>query len=379
MDDFNVATLNEGRSEWCARLLNVLTPAIIQGMRAIFDEAYSVCSEDEQYDQYLVAFQTFLSRVPQWNNEIIADEKARVEKVSGCTYLEDIITCVHVIQLKALACVRVGQLQKKIDIDVPDTNGFIHKVYTNAARRLYTNVYLFERDIPPLEQQKNARELEKLVQESILQTVRDSVPVEEILKAYISATTEELDDEAPMGGAATDTADPDELDAAASTNPGKADAAPINDSSTPDGPVEEEAVVASLPATAPPAVVASLPAAAPPAVVAGEAVDTTDDPPGADEASNSHPMPEATLLPSTGEDADLAAEESASCVAVATEPEAVATEPEAVDTPLRVGFSPTVNFHTVGATETSGPVKDEDESLVIGGVVSPPTVTPPPF
>jgi hypothetical protein len=64
-------------------------------------------------------------------------------------------------------------------------------VYIAVARKVYINVYLFEKDIPPLDIQKHNRELECIIKECILNTVRDSMPVEDILKAYISVTEEE--------------------------------------------------------------------------------------------------------------------------------------------------------------------------------------------
>ena len=52
-------------------------------------------------------------------------------------------------------------------------------------------MYLFEMNIPPLQVQKHNRELEIIVQEAILNTLRESVPVETILKAYLDETVEE--------------------------------------------------------------------------------------------------------------------------------------------------------------------------------------------
>jgi hypothetical protein len=86
---------------------------------------------------------------------------------------------------------RVGQKQKKIDINIPKLNDFIHKSYINVARKIYKNVYLFEINIPPLLSQKNNRELEIIVQECILNSVRDSIPIESILRAYMDETIEE--------------------------------------------------------------------------------------------------------------------------------------------------------------------------------------------
>jgi hypothetical protein len=86
---------------------------------------------------------------------------------------------------------RVGQKQKKIDINIPKLDDFIHKTYINVARKVYKNVYLFDVSVPPLQVQKNYRELEIIVQECILNTLRESIPVEAILKAYMDETVEE--------------------------------------------------------------------------------------------------------------------------------------------------------------------------------------------
>ena len=191
MDDYSMSSLGESKNEWCARLVNILTPAVIDGLKSIFKEALELCEENDELDKYLMTFQTFLSRIPKWNDSIIGEERVRIETFTKCGYLEELITCVHVIQLKALTCVRVGQKQKKIDIDIPSADVFIHKVYINVARKLYTNVYLFEAELAPLDLQKNNRQLELFAQESILNTIRDTMPVESILRAYMDETEEE--------------------------------------------------------------------------------------------------------------------------------------------------------------------------------------------
>jgi hypothetical protein len=81
--------------------------------------------------------------------------------------------------------------RKKIDIDIPKIDDFIHKIYINSARKLYQNVYLFEKFIPPLQIQKNNRELEIIVNECILNTIRENIPVDNILRAYLDETIEE--------------------------------------------------------------------------------------------------------------------------------------------------------------------------------------------
>ena len=191
MDDFNVSSLHESKNEWGARLLTILTPLIIEGLKSIFDESVKLCRVNEEMDKYLMTFQNLITRIPKWNANIIEKEKKRIIEKSGCGYLEELVTCVHIIQLKLLTAMRVGQKQKKIDINIPKLDDFIHKAYINVARKVYKNVYLFEINIVPLQIQRHNRELETIVQECILNAVRESIPIEHILKAYMDETVEE--------------------------------------------------------------------------------------------------------------------------------------------------------------------------------------------
>jgi len=191
MDDYSITSLQESRNEWCARLINIITPLVIEGFRSIFDESWKLCEENDELEKYLMTFQNFLARVPKWNPNIVTEETNRIVEKSNCGYLTDLISCVHIIQLKSLTCMHVGNQQKKIDISVPSLESFIHKIYINTARKMYTNIYLFEKNITPLQIQKHNRELELIVREQILNSIRDNIPVEDILKVYLDETVEQ--------------------------------------------------------------------------------------------------------------------------------------------------------------------------------------------
>lgn len=190
MDDYNLNTITESKNEWCARLVNILTPCIIEGIKSVFEESFKMCMDNDEEEKYLMTFQNLLNNIPKWSSEIVNIEKERILTSSCCNYLEDLLTCVHITQLKSLTSSRVGLKQKKVDIDIPNLNSFIHKTYINVARKIYINVYLFEKDILPLQIQKNNRELEIIVKECILNTVRENIPVENILRIYLDETLE---------------------------------------------------------------------------------------------------------------------------------------------------------------------------------------------
>ena len=93
MDDYDVSSLSESKNEWGARLVNILTPSVIEGIKSIFTEADKLCRENEEEEKYLMTFQNLLARVAKWNSAIIDEETKRIMTTSQCEYLEDLVTC----------------------------------------------------------------------------------------------------------------------------------------------------------------------------------------------------------------------------------------------------------------------------------------------
>lgn len=195
MDDFNVNSLTESRNEYSALFINKVTPCIIQGLNAIFNDACELCIENDEDEKYLMTFQNFLARVTKWNQEMVNRETERIVKETNCDYLEDLLTCIHVSQLKILTNIRAGTKQKKVSIDIPKLDKFIHNCYIEVARKVYKNVFLYDRSCTPLSRQKNLRELELITKECIINVIRNNMPVEEILKCYLNESVEDIVEE----------------------------------------------------------------------------------------------------------------------------------------------------------------------------------------
>jgi len=113
MDDYNVNVLSEAKNEYSSRLVSTLTPLLIQGIKAIFNEAVNLCRDNEENEKYLMTFQNFLSRVPKWNTTIIDEETKRIVTKSNCAYLEDLLTCVHITQLKILTSLLLYKIKTR--------------------------------------------------------------------------------------------------------------------------------------------------------------------------------------------------------------------------------------------------------------------------
>ena len=190
MSSLERSTLGGAKDEYAARFIHVLAPQMNKGIRDIFNEAVAVCSESGEQHKYLMTFQNFLAKVPTWSAATVEKEAKRIEEDSGCTYMPELLACVHVAHLKLLTSIRPSETSREVEIEMPTLATFIHKAYSIAARKLWQHTFLFETGIFPLEQQKNAREVDVVLHNSIVEAVRDSLPVDDILKNYLRGVEE---------------------------------------------------------------------------------------------------------------------------------------------------------------------------------------------
>lgn len=196
MDDFDSKTILECRNEWCEQFVLIVKPHILEGFDDIFNEAVKLCKEQNQMDKYLITFQNMLAQIPKWSQSLVEAETKRISEKSKCNYLESILSVIHISQLKILSATRVGQQAKKIDINIPQLSTFIHNIYINVAREFYKYPHLFLISTPSykinnLDIKKNKREIDIIVREGILETLRKNIPIDQILRAYLDPTEEE--------------------------------------------------------------------------------------------------------------------------------------------------------------------------------------------
>lgn len=190
MDDFIPQTLNESLNEWCARLVNILTPRVIENLWILLEEARKTSADAKQLDKYLLSFQQLLQFVPKWSSTQVEEIRKQIIRKSGCNHLEELVTCAHIIMTKALVCARPGNRQKQLNVNIPKIDIFLHKVFIKSAGHSYRNAYLFEKEVQKLQYQKNMHDLEILVQRSILDTIRENIPEEEIIRAFLDENYE---------------------------------------------------------------------------------------------------------------------------------------------------------------------------------------------
>lgn len=182
--------LVETKQEYTIQLINVLTPLIYEGLQSIYSEVVKISTSDN----ILKNFQTFMQRIPKWNNDIINNETQRIMNNSkSYAWLEDLIRATLKANIIVLTYNPTVRQQIKIDpslyqnINIDD---FIHKIYIECARELWNNPYLFYHQYSPIELKRNQRDSIILIKECIKEAIRKLLPVKHMLQIYLGEDME---------------------------------------------------------------------------------------------------------------------------------------------------------------------------------------------
>lgn len=170
----------EAKKLYTIQLIDTLTPVIYEGIKSIFDS-----SKDSE--KVLITFQEKLCSIVRWNQDIIDKEYSRIVAKSSEEALSSLIDAVFISNVKVLSSIRISKTDK-IDIKVPEARKFIHRAYVETARQVYQDPYLFddrENRLEISEIQRNVRRAKNLIGISIEKTIRDLIPLQDIIGSYL--------------------------------------------------------------------------------------------------------------------------------------------------------------------------------------------------
>jgi hypothetical protein len=170
-------------------LSRVLIPHVADGLWSIYDNAKVACVRNKQPGETLKTFQNLLTRVPQWTDEILNTEVARIEKVSKCEYMDDLLLGVFVSYIRAFATLQQSdEAHVNIVFDRPSPSKFIFTLYKAAARKCWSNAYMFKTiDVSSEQQSRNRRDIEAMLGGTLDEVIDSFIPWKDISRAYFQA------------------------------------------------------------------------------------------------------------------------------------------------------------------------------------------------
>jgi primosomal protein N'' len=194
MDNLNI--LVEARKEYLGQLCIIMCPAMIEVFQDMYDEATKLSKGRKT----LIMYQKLLKEVPNWSNAMSKQHSDNI--TNRCAWYSDLLAAVFVACTKILSAVRLKSDNKKIALKLPSNEVFIQTCYNNVAKDLYRDPYILHE-----EQNEYVRDeiLNKRFSACIEATVKELIPVQEILQTYMSQESKDID----LDGEVHDAADPD--------------------------------------------------------------------------------------------------------------------------------------------------------------------------
>jgi hypothetical protein len=184
----SIGVYGEAKAEYTRQLCGFLVPAL---ETYFLDLLASTKESEKDPKRILWSFQDSLKQFPDWNMDKVQRETVKISESTKCDYLEEILTAVFIAHTKVLSAIRLTSRQKKLQITIPKLDHFLHRTMSECARLLWSNAYLFNDNASAIERQKNLRQVEQLLHEGVLQSIRGMLPVKSILKEYLAEDGEE--------------------------------------------------------------------------------------------------------------------------------------------------------------------------------------------
>ena len=192
MEDTSAAIYSEAKSEYTKQLVFNFQPVLLRFFLDRYTEAKAAPSVTSKSKSALSEFQDSLSQIPEWNLDKVQRETGALIQTIHCDYMDDLITAVFIAHTKILSAIRLhAKPRRKINITVPKPEHFMHRALSECSRLLWSSVYLFSDTVSSLDRQKNMNDVNRFLEEGVLQAIRNLLPVKSILRDSLQ---EEEDD-----------------------------------------------------------------------------------------------------------------------------------------------------------------------------------------
>ena len=180
-ENLNINVLVAAKEEYTKQLVYTLSPEIYSVILNVYIDSQKL---KKKTTISLRNFQLELKKIQLWNTIVVQKHTKNIK--TKIPYLLNLITAIFVSHVKILACVRLKTHSKNINVKVPDLDHFLHQIIIMNAEKIYYNPSLIL---------KKKEQVIIIISETIEETIRNEIPIDEILTEYLAGVFQEDQDE----------------------------------------------------------------------------------------------------------------------------------------------------------------------------------------
>jgi hypothetical protein len=179
--------LLEAKNEYNKQLVSHLRQPVFNLMKGIYNASEDICHQENTPENILMVFQDNLAQVPKWSKTRRTKEYDEFLKISKCDWFNELIKFCYITHVKILTIVNKPRLDVKLSISIPSGGAFFHSVCVSVARELWRSPFLFNKNVGgKYEYQKNMRQIEQIIDNSVDTCIRAHIPMKAILHEYLA-------------------------------------------------------------------------------------------------------------------------------------------------------------------------------------------------
>lgn len=177
----NVELLLENKKEYIAHLNDILIPYYTKELLNLYD---SVAKNDSVLKDY----QNVLAKIPEYNHLQIKELYKHIIEANSYDYFPELLKAL-ITTIVNINMIMYEKENMKIKVRIPTPENFIHTCFVAIARNLWKKPYLLYHKVRTIERQYNINQLEKIIQNSILYSIRTLVPLDKIVQSMNNVET----------------------------------------------------------------------------------------------------------------------------------------------------------------------------------------------
>lgn len=180
MTSLNINVLVSAKEEYLTQMINILVPYYRKNFKKILEKS----QENVMMKYKLRPFQSELRDIQKWSDIALDTRVSELKTVYP--YFYDLLKAVFVIHVKILSSIKINPGGKEFNLEIPQLRLFIHRIYIETARKLYYNPNVILAD---------SSELDDLIYNVIVDTLRSMIPIQNILSEYLNDLDENEQEE----------------------------------------------------------------------------------------------------------------------------------------------------------------------------------------
>jgi len=188
----------EIKNEYTDFLTNMVAPLIYEGIQSLYylakkrhnsQQIAAQQNPNQEIEPIIRIFKNILKSVPTISNANIEREMVRIRDNSkNADIFDNLIRACFKSFIVLLTYNSSGKKCKLVNERLHETIDiklFIHKCYIECAKQFYNYPEIFLDDYSPLELQRNERDAMEIIKKSIIEGIRKSLPMKQIIEEYL--------------------------------------------------------------------------------------------------------------------------------------------------------------------------------------------------